>query len=128
VKKSTKAVLLSALVFPGLGHLYLKRWAAGAVLLGVAAYAIYTIVTVTMSIAMEVVHKIEGSGVTPDIDTISRLVTQQLSGSEQATNTAAIAFAACWLMGIIGSYIHARAQDKLAATPRESLKKESTVV
>jgi TM2 domain-containing membrane protein YozV len=117
MKRSTKAVLLSALVFPGLGHLYLKRWAAGVVLFGVAAYAIYTIASVTMSIAMEVVHKIESNGLTPDIDTITALVTQQLNGSEQATNMATIAFAACWFMGVFGSYIHGRAQDKHDATP-----------
>ncbi len=117
MKRATKAVLLSALVFPGLGHLYLKRWAAGVVLVGVAAYALYTVVSVTMSIAMEVVQKIESSGLTPDIDTITALVTQQLSGNEQATNMATLAFAACWLMGIVGSYLHGRAQDKLAATP-----------
>lgn len=112
MKRSTKAVLLSALVFPGVGHLYLRRWAAGIVLLGVAGYAVYAIVSVTMNIAMDVVQKIESSGVTPDVDTISRLVTEQLSGSEQATNMATWAFAACWLMGVIGSYIHGRAQDQ----------------
>ena len=117
MKKSTKAVLLSALVFPGLGHLYLKRWAVGVVLSGVAAYAVYVITSVTLRIAMDVVQKIESGGATPDIDTISRLVNQQLSGSEQATNMATIAFAACWLMGIVGSYLHGRAQDRLDTTP-----------
>jgi hypothetical protein len=117
MKRSTKAVLLSALVFPGVGHLYLKRWAVGVVLIGVSAYAVYSIVSVTMRIAMDVVQRIESSGLTPDIDTITNLVTQQLSGSEQATNMATIAFAACWLMGVIGSYIHGRAQDQLDTAP-----------
>jgi hypothetical protein len=117
MKRSTKAVLLSALVFPGVGHLYLKRWAVGIVLLGVAGYAVYAIVSVTMSIALDVVQKIEGSGMVPDVATITDLVQQQLSGKEQATNVATMAFAACWLMGVIGSYIHGRAQDQLDARP-----------
>lgn len=121
MKRATKAVLLSALVFPGLGHLYLKRWAAGIVLSGVAAYAVYTIASVTMRIAMDVIHKIESSGLAPDIDTITALVTQQVTGSEQATDMATIAFAACWLLGIVGSYLHGRAQDKLMATPGVNL-------
>ncbi len=117
MKRSTKAVLLSALVFPGIGHLYLKRWAVGVVLLGVAGYAVYTIASVTMRIAMDVVQKIESSGMAPDVAAISNLVTQQLSGSEQATDLATWAFAACWLVGIIGSYIHGRAQDQLDTAP-----------
>ena len=122
MKKSTKAVLLSALVFPGLGHLYLKRRAAGLVSgWRCRLCKLDTVVSVTMRIAMEVVQKIESSGLTPDIDTITALVTQQLSGNEQATNMATLAFAACWLMGIVGSYLHGRAQDKLAATPGVNL-------
>jgi len=117
MKRSTKAVLLSALVFPGVGHLYLKRWAVGIVLLGVAAYAVYSIVSVTMSIAMDVAQKIDSSGLAPDVATITDLVTQQLSDKEQATDMAAMAFAACWLMGVIGSYIHGRTQDQLDARP-----------
>ena len=57
MKKSTKAVLLSGLVFPGLGHLYLKRWLEGILLTGVAAYAAYLIVSITLGIALDIVQK-----------------------------------------------------------------------
>jgi hypothetical protein len=117
VKRATKAVLLSALVFPGLGHLYLKRWAVGVVLLAVAGYAAYAIGSVTMTIATDVVQKIESGGLTPDVPTITNLVNQQMAGKERSTDMAELAFAACWLMGIIGSYIHGRAQDRLASRP-----------
>lgn len=112
MKKSTKAVLLSGLVLPGLGHLYLKRWVAGFLLSGVAVYAIYFIGSVVVSTALDLTQKIESGAVPLDIDTMSRLVSQQLSGSEQAANMATMAFGASWVIGIIGAYWQGRAQDK----------------
>ena len=113
MKKSTKAVLLSGLVFPGLGHLYLKQWMAGILLSGVAAAATYYIGSVVMDTASVVVEKIQSSGVPVDTDTITALVAQQTSGTEKATNLAKTVWLACWVIGIVGSWWQGRAQDKL---------------
>lgn len=113
MKKSTKAVLLSGLVFPGLGHLYLKQWLAGILLSGVAAAATYYIGSVVMDTASVVVEKFQSSGVPADTDTITALVAQQTSGTEQATNLAKTLWLACWGIGIVGSWWQGRAQDKL---------------
>lgn len=111
MKKSTKAALLSGLVFPGLGHLYLKRWVPGIVLTGGAAYVSYSIMSDFMRNAMDVVHKIE-SGVMPSDSDTAQLVSM---------NWATIVFAACWVLGIVGAWVHGRAQDKLdEAAQRES--------
>lgn len=112
MKKATKAVLLSALVFPGTGQLYLKRWVSGALLFGIAAYALYFIVSVAVDAAVEIVGKIESGAVAADVETVTQLVTQQLSGSEQATNIASIALGICWLLGVVGGYLQGRVQDE----------------
>tara|TARA_R110001592_G_C13192743_1_gene753280 strand:- start:29401 stop:29751 length:351 start_codon:yes stop_codon:yes gene_type:complete len=112
LKKSTKAVLLSALVFPGLGHLYLKRWVAGVVLSGGAAFAIYYISSIAMTIVLDVSHKIETGTIPADIATISEVVSQQFSSTEQATNLASITLLVCWVLGIMGSWWQGRAQEK----------------
>jgi hypothetical protein len=116
LKKSTKAVLLSGLVFPGLGHLYLKRWVTGVVLSGVAAFAIYYISSIAMTIALDVSRKIETGAIPADIATVNNVVSQQFSGMEQATNLASITLLFCWVTGIVGSYWQGRTQDKLDAT------------
>jgi len=113
VKKSTKAVLLSGLVFPGLGHLYLKHWMVGMLLSGIAAAATYYIGSVVMDTASVVVEKIQSSGMPVDTDTITALVAQQSSGTEQATSLAKTVWLACWVIGIVGSWWQGRAQDKL---------------
>jgi len=111
VKKSTKAALLSGLVFPGLGNLYLKRWLSGIVLAGIAGYALYLIVTVVMGIALDVSVKIESGAVSSDTDAITVLVSQQLAAVEQLTNNASLALAVCWIVGIVSAYWMGRAQD-----------------
>lgn len=112
MRKATKAALLSGLVFPGLGHLYLKRWVTGIVLAGVAAYSLYTIVSVLMRVTRHVVLQVESGRVDADIESLTAVVAQQLSGSEHATNIATTVLMGCWIVGVVGAYLHGRLQDK----------------
>jgi TM2 domain-containing membrane protein YozV len=112
MKKATKAALLSGLVFPGLGHLYLKRWLTGALLAGVAAYAVYTIASVVLRVTRDVTRQIESGAVPADIETLTQLVAQQLSGSEQATSFASTVLMGCWVVGLVGAYFQGRLQDR----------------
>ncbi|TCK17824.1 hypothetical protein DFR30_1074 [Thiogranum longum] len=115
MKRSTKAALLSGLIFPGTGHLYLKRYVHGAILCMASATAIYFIVSAIVTTALEVVEKIQnGNGaVALDMATITDLVSQQSSGSEQPMNIATVALVVCWVIGIVDSYRQGRAQEKL---------------
>lgn len=111
MKRSTNAMLLSGLVFPGAGHLYLKRWIEAALLSGASAYALYVISSIVWSTALEITSQIESGAVGADVGTISALVTQQLHATQGATNLATILLAACWVVGIIGSYWQGREKD-----------------
>lgn len=113
MKRSTKAALLSGLVFPGIGHLYLKRYVHGVILSGGAASALYYIVSGVVSTALEVAEKIQGGGVPLDIGAITELVSQQSSGAEQPTNVAMIALVVCWVVGVADSYRQGRAYEKV---------------
>ena len=95
MKRSTKAALLSGLIFPGIGHMYLKR---------------YVVTT-----ALEVAEKIqsESGGVALDMGAITDLVSQQSSGAEQPTNIAMIALVVCWVVGIADSYRQGRTQERV---------------
>jgi hypothetical protein len=127
MKRATKAALLSALVFPGAGHLYLKRWLTGALLAGIAAYAVYTIASVMLRVTRDIARQIESGAVSADVETLTLLVTQQLSGSEQATNIASTVFIGCWIIGMVGAYLQGRLQDRREeppAVPRHDIHKE----
>ncbi len=108
MKRSTKAILLSALVFPGAGHFYLKRWVEGAVLTGAAAWALYVIISVVLNTALDIAGKIESGEVAADTAVISQLITQQLQATEGSTNLATMVLIGCWFIGILGSYWQGR--------------------
>lgn len=105
MKKSTKAALLSALVFPGAGHLFLKRYKIGAVLAGASFAAIYYLTSKTVERVLQITEKIQSGDVPLDVEAITELVSKQATGAEtQLLNIATVTFIVCWLVGIIGSY------------------------
>lgn len=114
MKRSTKAALLSGLVFPGIGHLYLKRYIPGIILCVASASAVYFIVSVAMTTALEVVEKIQSNSGSAalDIASITEMVSQQSSGTEQPVNIATLVLLICWLIGIVDSYRQGRTQQK----------------
>jgi len=105
VKKSTKAALLSAFVFPGVGHIYLKKYVAGILLAGVSFAAVYYVIAKTVEMAVEISEKIQSGDVPLDVGAITDLVSQQSGGADAKTlNIAMTALVICWLIGIVDSY------------------------
>lgn len=113
MKKSTKAALLSAFLFPGVGHIYLKKYTAGVMLAGVSFAAIYYLITKAIAKAFEISEKIQSGDIQLDIEAITKLVSQQSSGTDaKLLNLATIALVICWLIGILDSYRAGRAREK----------------
>jgi hypothetical protein len=113
MKKSTKAVLLSALVFPGMGHLSLKKYMPAAVLAGTAFASIYYTLSKSVEIAQQMVEKIQNDYGQQDVAAIIDSVSNQPASSDAyLTDIASTVFVICWLIGIIDSYRTGRAQDK----------------
>lgn len=113
MKKSTTAALISAFIFPGLGHLYLKKYLTGVLLVGISFASLYYLVTSVLEMAMEISQKIESGTVQPDIATITAMVTQQSnSANAQLANIATIVLCICWLVGIIDAYRLGNKLDK----------------
>jgi hypothetical protein len=118
VKKSTKAVLLSAFVFPGVGHLYLKQFVIGIVLAGGSISALYFIISSAVSKALEIAQKIQSEGVPLDVDAIASLVSEQSRGAESSSlSIATIVLIAFWVIGIVHSYRLGRVLEKVDETP-----------
>ena len=113
MKKSMKAALLSAFVFPGVGHLYLKKYIHGVVLVGTSLAGSYYVISKTVERALEIVEKIQSGAVPLDVTTITELVSKQSTGTEgQFTHIITIVIVICWFISIIDSYRVGRAQDK----------------
>jgi hypothetical protein len=113
MKKSTKATLLSAFIFPGLGHIYLKKYIPGFALVGVSVLCLYYIIAKTTEHALQILEKIENSSVPLDPAAIADLASKQSTGTESLLlNIASAAILICWIIGIIDSYRIGSMRDK----------------
>jgi hypothetical protein len=113
MKKSMKAALLSACVFPGVGHIYLKRYIPGMVLIGTSLAGISYVISKAVERSLQIVEKIQSSDVPLDVTAMTELVSKQPTGAEaQLLDIATTVIFICWLIGIIDSYRVGCRQDK----------------
>lgn len=102
---TSKAVLLSALVFPGAGHFYLKKKITGIVLAGSAFFGFYSIVATILERAQQIADKIVSGEIQPDMTIITGLITNQSADSQsQSLNIATTVLIIAWVIGMIDSY------------------------
>jgi hypothetical protein len=111
--RSTKAAFLSGLIFPGVGHMFLKQYLRGSILMLSALIASSVIVTNAIKQALTIVDRINNGEVPVEAGTIADLVSNSASGAEGTIlNIAALVVGACWLIGIIDSYRLGIIQEK----------------
>ena len=104
MKKSTKAAILSATLFPGAGHIYLKRYTSGILLAAISLTGIIYLIWFTVEKSLQIVEKIQSGYIQPDVMAIAEMLTRQTSGSQTGLlNIATTAVILCWLIGIIDS-------------------------
>ena len=111
--RSTKAALLSGLVFPGIGHMVLKQYLRGSVLMISALTASSVIVTVVIQRALTIVDRINSGDIPVETGAIAEMVSNSTNGADSLIeNISVIVLGACWLIGIIDSYRLGIAQEK----------------
>lgn len=101
------AVLLSALVYPGSGHLLLKKYPMGIALIIISSTALSVIIYHAVQRANEIISKIQSGEMLPDVVAISEMLTQT---DTQQMRIATIFFLIFWVVGIVDSYRISRKQ------------------
>jgi hypothetical protein len=105
MKRSTKALLLSFLVFPGSGHIYLKQYITGLTIMSISIVSLYYLVVKATEQAFKIVAEIQNGNVPLDPIAINELITrQQASADNLWLNIATAAVSFCWVIGIIDTY------------------------
>lgn len=105
MSRSTTAVVLSALVLPGAGHLYLKQPGRGLVLIAMSLVCLWIIVAQAMQQASAVLAQLETEGIVPDAGQVADLVSHASNHSESGSAmVATLVLAGCWLFGIVDAY------------------------
>ena len=104
MNKAVKAALLSAFVFPGAGHVFLRRYIAASVFLMVSAVAFYILLAGLLAQAQTIADKMIQSGVQLDVAAISELVTQQSGVTDDGSSPALAVLVFFWLASIVDAY------------------------
>jgi len=111
MKKTTKAILASAFVFPGVGQLLLKRHFLAITFISSALCATAIILHYVINAAIAVSGRIISGEVEPDIFLIRQLIIeQQASSNIFLVNIATWCLIAIWLISIIDAYLAGKAQ------------------
>ncbi len=105
MNKSLKAVLLSALVYPGAGHFFLKKYAMCIALVSVFSVPLFLLISEIVGKANIVVKQIENGEIPLNIAAISESLSSIISDTyAQDLNIKIYVIAAAWLIGILDSY------------------------
>ncbi|WP_018506577.1 DUF6677 family protein [Thiobacillus thioparus] len=119
MSRSTTAVLLSALVLPGAGHLYLKHYPRGIALIAISLACLWIFMDRAMQQASIVLDQVASEVGAVDVGQLSNLVTQTSNGPDSLVVTAAsLVLAGCWVIGIVDAYRIARNQQNRNALSR----------
>ena len=106
--------MLSGLLFPGIGHLYLRQRRRGWALLATALAAFSVMTTIATQQALLVVDSITSGNVSLDSASIEQAVEASSSQSDDfVANSCLALLVGCWLFGIVDSYRVGAEQDKL---------------
>lgn len=108
MKKSTTAALISGLVFPGLGHLYLRCYLIGLILLLVSSWSFYSIIVAIVDSAMDIATQIEIGSQAIDTQALEQQLSKEI---EQSTDVPFIVLIITWVIGILDSYRLGSAQQ-----------------
>jgi len=104
MNKATKALLLSLFILPGAGHFFLKKYRIGALLASISLIAVYHLMSVAISNALQITEQIQMGQLQPDVATITALITKQSAANAQSLDVAMMSIVICWVIGIVDSY------------------------
>jgi hypothetical protein len=113
MKKSSKAALLSGLIFPGLGHIFLKEYFRGSLLVILSLAALSVVVTSAYQHALLIADQIVSGDISMEAEAIAQAVSNSTTAADSLIeNTAVIVLVACWMAGIMDSYRLGAVQEK----------------
>jgi hypothetical protein len=113
VKKSIKAALLSGLIFPGAGHMVLKRYRRGSVLMLSALTALSVVVTEAVNQALTIIDRINSGEISPEAGAIIVLTSTPANGTENSIlGIATLVVGVVWIISIVDSYRLGTIQEK----------------
>ncbi|WP_166425641.1 hypothetical protein [Paraglaciecola sp. 20A4] len=104
MRASIKAALLTGLVYPGAGHLYLKKSAIGISFLCAFSVPLYLIISEIMTKTMGIVEQIGNGEIPLDVTAISASLSSVTAMNPHELNIKIYALITIWLIAIVDSF------------------------
>ena len=112
ISNSLKGALLSGLVFPGLGQIFLKHHKRGIALIMTVSLSMVVIIVKSVQLSLDMLEQIMLKGGVINMKTISYTATEALRSSDSLISKLSfLLMALCWIVGIIDAYITGRKMD-----------------
>ncbi len=103
--KALRAALLSGLVFPGAGQMYLKRYKSGLLYLVIAMGALVAMILPPVRLALTILDQLAPKGGTLDMAAISRASAEVSAVLNSAVFQLGLwVLVACWAVATIDAY------------------------
>ena len=114
---SSKATLLSALVFPGAGQLYLKRYRQGVIIMAVALAGLVYIIWQATVLALRSVDNIMGKMQTgnANIQDLAAMVGANPAGASLLDNVILFVIICCWIVSVADAFVSGRRKERQGA-------------
>ncbi len=117
MKKSTKAVLLSAFLCPGAGHFYLKKHISGCVFTGafisVLVVFVAEVINITEQVTAQLTAQINAGEIALDITALTVFLTEKLQAFEtQSLSQISYLLMILWLAAAVDAYRVGRRADQ----------------
>ncbi|GHE83113.1 hypothetical protein [Thalassotalea profundi] len=105
MKKSIKAALLSALIYPGVGHFFLKKYKHCIVFLVAFTVPLFFIVSEIITKAQYIVDQINKGVIPLNVPAISQALNDSMAGNNpQELNIKIYVLIIIWLLSVIDAY------------------------
>jgi len=119
MKRSTKAALLSALVFPGLGQFLLRRHVRGCLFLLIMALAVFVLGHHVLALADAIVAELNSGALPFDPVAITARIEAGDAGQSSASVASWIALL-CWLASVADALWLGRQESPSTTPPKET--------
>ncbi|MFT5162710.1 MAG: hypothetical protein ACI9FJ_001287 [Alteromonadaceae bacterium] len=105
MNKSIKAALLSALVYPGAGHFFLKKYPVCLALVGAFSVPLYLVLSELVEKTNVVIAQIQNGEIPLNVPAISEAITNLISGTtEQELTIKVYVMIIVWIIAALDAY------------------------
>lgn len=104
MKKSVTAALLSLLVFPGTGHIWLNKRKAGFGIILISLIALFILLIEIYKVVMDVLGDINSGSIDINPDQLTATIMAHIANSSGSLNIAFTFLIVCWIASTLDAF------------------------